>query len=179
MVVAAPDSDDQKIGILMAGRRSVAFRKLCKDADIDRGACYIASVFRKRPIGGKMHNNFTSWKAEAAPNLFVPYRGELLRKECADDYAKLRDTIHKIRPRVIVAFGEIAAWATAMQSDDDYESLFEQGPIKFGTTIPKKPFFYWVLLTHSIGNAENAADRRQMVKTLKRAAALAAKSVDA
>ena len=177
LVVAAPDKADEKIGFILAGERGYVLRDLCKDAGVEKSACHIATVFRKRPLDGKVANNFTTWLAEAMQDVFVPYHGELLRKEHHDDYKKLRDTIHKIRPRVIVVLGEIATWAVAMQSRDNYEDIFNAGPIKFGTTIPKKPFFYVVLPTHAIKTKLDVAKRKHILATLKRAKKLADKKI--
>jgi uracil-DNA glycosylase len=116
LIGEAPGAEEARLGRPFVGRSGQLLDKILAEAGIDRRRCFIGNVFRFQPPGNKVDHFFISRRAAAAENLpiaeqYGQFGSAWCRGAYAGDIDHLRDTLLRLKPRVIVALGRTPLWA--------------------------------------------------------------------
>lgn len=84
--------------------------RMLGEVGILRSECFVTNVARIRPANNDI-GNFIALKKKDITSLHQPLRDKMVKQEILDGYALLRKEIELVRPKVIVAFGNLALWA--------------------------------------------------------------------
>jgi len=134
----APGAEEARQGIPFVGRSGQLLDKNLALAGINRADCLIANVFRLQPPGNKVAHFFASARQAAKEGIaLAKIWGKTshgyCRAEFAAEIAFLQQTLHALRPAVILSLGATPFWALTGQT---------------GITTARGQFFPCRLLPH-------------------------------
>lgn len=113
MVVGeAPGSEEERAGVPFVGQSGQELDRMLQEAGILRSNCFATNVCRARPP----KNDISVWfnlkgKAREAVAC-APFRGVWMTQAVREGAELLDAEIARVQPRVIIAFGNTALWAT-------------------------------------------------------------------
>jgi DNA polymerase len=132
LVGEAPGADEVRLGHPFVGRSGQLLDKMLAGAGIARKNSLVANVFRLQPPGNKVDHFFISRRAakaagEGIAEEFGPFGSAFCRAEFVGEIVTLRDTLAKLKPKIVVALGRTPLWALTGEN-----GLLE----KVGKTLP-------------------------------------------
>ncbi len=121
LVGEAPGKDEVRLGHPFVGRSGQLLNEVLAKAGIERPRCLVANVFRLQPPGNKVGHFFSSRRAaKEAGKALAEEWGAFGSAWCLEEYSKeinkLKDVLHSLSPRVIVALGRTPLWALTGQN---------------------------------------------------------------
>jgi len=122
LVGEAPGAEEARLGHPFVGRSGQLLDKMLEKAGIDRKQGLIANVFRSQPPGNKVDHFFISKRAAQAENIgimedFCKFGSGYCRAEYARDIEHLRETLRRLKPKIILALGRTPLWALTCESE--------------------------------------------------------------
>ena len=118
----APGEEEAKIGAPFVGASGQELTRMLREAGIARGQCYLSNVFWDRPPENKLDAWCVSkreadaqWTAAGFPGRY-PHpdfagKGKYLRVDKLFEIERLRKELSELRPNLVLALGNSAAWA--------------------------------------------------------------------
>lgn len=113
----APGADEETLGLPFIGHAGRLLDSCLSQAGILRSECYLTNVLFTRPPNNKLEA-FCVRKSEAGALTQMPplLKGSYLRNDFLPELERLWSELRSIRPNLIVALGNTAAWATIRQT---------------------------------------------------------------
>jgi uracil-DNA glycosylase len=114
LVGEAPGAEECKQGVPFVGASGIELALMMGEAGMKRSDCYLTNVARTRPPGNDVQNWIASNKAEEITLLGrggVTYNGKVISPELYEGIQLLRAEVESVRPKLIIALGNIALWA--------------------------------------------------------------------
>ena len=114
----ASGAEEEKQGTPFVGASGKLLTEMMGDAGIDRDASYITNAFMStRPPGNDISFFFVGIQKAKKENIpyctdISRYRGKYLREYYRFETERLRKEIEDLEPKIIVALGATALWAT-------------------------------------------------------------------
>jgi uracil-DNA glycosylase len=84
---------------------------MLQEAGIHRADCFLTNVFNLRPPGGNDVTNLCTDKANGVVNLGPVAPAKYLDPRYLSELDRLRRELNELRPNIIIALGNTAAWA--------------------------------------------------------------------
>jgi uracil-DNA glycosylase len=114
LVGEAPGAEECKTGVPFTGPSGIELALMMGEAGMKRSDCYLTNVARQRPPGNDVQNWIASNKAEEVVLLGrggVTYNGKVISAELHEGIQLLRAEVESVRPKLIIALGNVALWA--------------------------------------------------------------------
>lgn len=129
-------SEDVRLGQPFMGRTGEILNQLLRDADIFRADCYLTTVFNAFPDKGfvesYVHKNRKSYQPTD-----VRIRNHPCEPVFGDACRQLFDEIDLVKPKVIVAMGEVAMWVlTGAEGINKWRGSVMEARDLNSTTLP-------------------------------------------
>ena len=105
-----PGEQEVLKGMPFVGYAGSELDKMLSEASIMRGACFVTNVIRTRPPGNDIDNFIAAKKTAITPS-HIEFQGKHVLPVVLDGIALLKREIESCRPNIIIAFGNVAAWA--------------------------------------------------------------------
>lgn len=113
----APGETEEQMGIPFVGYSGQLLDDMLKFAGIARSECYLTNVFFSRPPNNKLeHFCVPRTDPSAATEMPALQQGRYLKSEFRPELQRLRNELRSVRPNLILALGNTAAWATLKQA---------------------------------------------------------------
>lgn len=93
------------------GTSGWALNQMLDEAGIHRADCFLTNVFNLRPPGGNDVGNLCTSKADGVAGLGPVTLGKYLNPKYLPELDRLRQEITELKPNIIIALGNTAAWA--------------------------------------------------------------------
>lgn len=106
----APGETEELTGLPFMGGSGQELHLMIKEAGIDSRECYYTNVFFSRPEANKIQT-FMVPKKLAPPNSPPMAQGKYVHPSLLPEVDRLKDELISIKPNLIVALGNTAAWA--------------------------------------------------------------------
>lgn len=119
IVGEALSKDDVSEGRPFAGAAGKLLTQMLRQVGIACEECYLTNVFNLRPLPTADIKNFCGPKAEAIPGRPAFASGKYVRREYADELARLEAEVARVRPNLVLALGQAASWFFLGQSSID------------------------------------------------------------
>lgn len=114
-----PGKDEEASGEPFAGAAGWGFGDMLKEAGIDPKACYQTLALKSRPYQDDIENWISKRKRAQADEMI--WGGKVIKDFVLNEIRALEAEIKGVRPKVIIAVGDIALWAlTGNQSADKW-----------------------------------------------------------
>src|SRR3984957_17512621 len=116
LIGEAPGAEETRLGHPFVGRSGQLLDKILAKAGIARKNSFVGNVFRTQPPGNKVDHFFISRRAAAAADvalaeLYGQFGSAWCRADFAHDIEHLRETLIKLKPKIIVSLGRTPLWA--------------------------------------------------------------------
>lgn len=113
----APGETEEQLGIPFVGNAGRLLDQCLAQAGIDRKQCYLTNVLKTRPPSNKIES-FCVTKDHPQAMLQMPalFKGNYLHSDFAGELRGLYQELNNLRPNLIVAAGNVAAWAVLKQT---------------------------------------------------------------
>lgn len=105
------DKSDVENGQIFTGRAGVEFLRMIQQVGIARKDCYVTNVLPYYPKRGRVQDLFYN-KTNAKKFEHEVILARAVHPKLAEGVKELEETIKRVRPKVIIAFGNTALWAT-------------------------------------------------------------------
>ncbi len=117
IVGEAPGETEEQLGVPFVGASGNLLDGILRQADLTRAECYLTNVLWTRPPNNKLEA-FCVEKADIHALRSLPSlsKGLYLHSDFACELQRLRDELIKLKPNLIVACGNTAAWALLRQT---------------------------------------------------------------
>lgn len=117
IVGEAPGETEEETGLPFQGHAGRMLSELLESAEIPREECYLTNVLWTRPPQNKLEA-FCVPKADPSALAQMPalLKGLYLKNDFQPELDRLRDELRRVRPNLIVALGNTAAWAILGQT---------------------------------------------------------------
>lgn len=104
------DKSDLDAGEIFSGRSGVEFLRMIQQAGIRRNNCYVTNVLPYYPVRGRIIDLFyNKTKAKETPHEVI--LGKAVHPKIAEGVRELEKLIKKLKPKVIIAFGNAGLWS--------------------------------------------------------------------
>jgi DNA polymerase I-like protein with 3'-5' exonuclease and polymerase domains/uracil-DNA glycosylase len=110
LVGEAPGENEVRQGVPFVGMAGDELSRMLHDAGIMRSACFLTNVARVRPYDNDI-NEFIAKAKKDITGQHVVVRDKHVLPVIRDGIEQLKQEILMCRPKVIVAFGNVAMWA--------------------------------------------------------------------
>lgn len=170
IVGAAATADDLWKGYPFAGNVGNELAKMLHEAGIVMSECYRTYVIKSRVPGDRPNDLFTQKKTDASKNgLTAVIYETYTRPEMETHLRELRAEIDSVKPRVIIAVGNLAMWAltgvygsvdTWRGSHLDYTGTVVDGtpPVVIPTYEPQWIWRMWNVRGFAVRDLQRARD---------------------
>lgn len=114
LVGEAPGAEEVKQCTPFVGASGIELSLMMGEAGMKRNDCYLTNVVRGRPPGGEISSWIAANKTEEAALLGrggIRYNGKVISPELYTGIQLLRSEMESVRPKLIIALGNVALWA--------------------------------------------------------------------
>jgi len=115
LVGEAPDAEDVRLGVPFVGASGRLLDQLLHEAGILRTECYATTVIDRRPPENDITAFIPTRKKDITLDM-IEYQGRRVAPCIKEGVERLEATINRVKPEVIIAFGNLALWALTGQS---------------------------------------------------------------
>lgn len=99
-------------GIPFMGSGGQELTRLLKESNIARGSCFLTTVFPLQPERGDVESICVNKAGAGAGYTMPPLRmGKYILPELLGELPRLKSELETVRPNLIIAVGQLAAWA--------------------------------------------------------------------
>jgi len=111
IVGEAYGAEEEAQRVPFVGAAGWQLNQMLSEAGIHRADCYLTNVFNLRPPGGNDVTNLCTDKDNGVVGLGPVALGKYIRPEFLPEMDRLRREISELRPNIVIALGNTAAWA--------------------------------------------------------------------
>ncbi len=111
IVGEAYGAEEETQRVPFVGASGWHLNQMLDEAGIHRADCFLTNVFNLRPPGGNDVENLCTDKAGGIVSLGPLAKGKYLQTKYAPELDRLRSELEGVRPNIIIALGNTAAWA--------------------------------------------------------------------
>ena len=116
LVGEAPGADEELQGAPFVGASGKELDRMLREAGISRDACYVTNVCKYRPPGNDIGKWLTDKKKVGEANDWTFKDGKWMSDEVLEGIGDLCEDIDRIKPRLIIGFGNTPLWALTGQT---------------------------------------------------------------
>lgn len=106
----APGEQEVSAGTPFVGYSGQELNRMLHEVGIMRSECFVTNVCRIRPANNDI-GQFIALKKKDVTSAHRPLRDKMVLQPVLDGYSLLRKEIELVKPRVIIACGNLALWA--------------------------------------------------------------------
>lgn len=110
IVGEAPGEEEERKGLPFVGASGMELDRMLSEAGLQRSACFVTNVVRKRPPGNDISVFFAERKADRTMQ-HVELNGKYCLPVVLEGIEMLRREIELCQPDIIIALGNTALWA--------------------------------------------------------------------
>lgn len=157
-----PHEQDLLRGVPFVGGPGYELTKMLKEANIFRESCFITMVCRSRAPGARTEGLVAETK-KAITSRHKLFKGKWVLPEVVEGVALLKAEIERVKPNVVVTFGNLALWAlTSEWGANSWRSSVMESDLVPGqkvvpTISPAQVLLQWpmrALLVHDLKRAQ-------------------------
>ncbi len=102
--------EEESAGEAFLGRCGEDLNKMLFEAGINRNECYVTNLVNNRPPNDDI-SNYVAFRKNAITPSHIPFRNLYCTHPVHHGYRRLAKEIDLVKPRIIIAFGNMAMWA--------------------------------------------------------------------
>jgi DNA polymerase-1 len=103
-------SEEETAGEAFLGRAGEDLNKMLFEAGLNRNDCYLTNIVNSRPPRDDV-SSYVSYKKNTITPAHRPFRNLYCTSPIHQGYLRLRKEIELVKPKIIIAFGNLAMWA--------------------------------------------------------------------
>lgn len=111
LVGEAWGQEEAQIGLPFVGASGRELNRMLEEAEIERSSCYVTNVFNLQPQPTNDIKNLCTDKKSSSVPMPELSKGAYLQDQYWPEVLRLRKELSDLRPNLVVAFGNTAAWA--------------------------------------------------------------------
>lgn len=169
IVGEAPGEKDEQVGLPFLGGSGNELRRMLTQAGFEQSKLYYTNVFMTRPPNNDI-NRYCGKRAEVSKSYPLPAlaAGKYVLESHLHELGRLREEIEKVKPDLIIALGNVAAWALIQRTGISKirgsifpNELLPDGPPVLPTYHPSAVLRQWdlrVIVVHDLIKAKRYLD---------------------